>query len=61
MQEAKEYLDTALPSVCDYFNNRDFYKIRQELDTYEGLVKEHYDEFQMSLVSWSDLIKKTIL
>jgi hypothetical protein len=55
--EMKENLQAVLPKVCAYFRSGSFLKLGAELDYYSEHVKEHYELFEQTKVSWSKVVE----
>lgn len=52
MDETRKALAQTVPKMCAYFNNDAFSTIPDELARYDGLVEEHYAQFQHAQLLW---------
>jgi hypothetical protein len=57
IQDMKEKLTVTLPKLCDYFRNKEFMGILDELETYHKKVRKHYAEFQAVQNGWGKICK----
>ncbi len=55
--EMKEKLQAVLPKVCAYFKSNSFLKLGAELEYFAGHVKEHYELFEQTKVSWAKVVE----
>lgn len=53
----RQQLKTALPKICEYFNQPNFVEILHEFEKYHRNVRKHYQEFVETQRIWSDLME----
>lgn len=57
IKKMKENLSIVLPKICDYFDNKEFEIILDELDLYHTNVEKHYNDFKNTKAAWIKIVK----
>ena len=54
--EMKKNLERAIPKICDYFGDKRFHKILDEMDYYDKHVQKHFHDFEETRVVWFKIL-----
>lgn len=55
IEEMRGQLASSLPSVCTFFQSRNFMNISKELELYHKNVKKHYRQFMETKQTWEKI------
>ena len=57
MKSIKSALDQTLPKMAEYFQDKRFYNIADELEKYSKNVKRHFNQFTLAQHTWQKITK----
>jgi hypothetical protein len=60
MKNMEANLKTTIPKLCAFFKTEEFNKILVEFRKFKKNVKKHYNEFEMTKVTWTRLLKNAV-
>lgn len=56
ISKMKKDLSFVIPKICNYFENKEFAKILDELEFYNSHVEKHYKDFQDTKLVWRKIL-----
>lgn len=57
ISEMKKNLSETIPAICAFFNREEFNDVLDELYKFDGLVEEHFAQFEKTKEIWVDIKK----